>query len=196
MHTRRYATFSAVRATTLAAIAATLGASRFVSAQSAQGVRPAQLTPCAQDPKFREFDFWVGEWDVTPVNIPAGRPKPQSSIEKILADCVILENWKPAAGPGGKSFNIYNRARQQWEQTWVDASGLVVYFTGHVRDGNMYYTSSTPLPNGGTQLGKMTFFRVSADSVRQLWEQSNDNGKTWTTGFDGMYVRKRAGSLN
>lgn len=160
------------------------------AAQSASNARPAQPTPCAADPKFREFDFWVGEWDVTPVGIPAGRPKPQSRIEKILADCVILENWMPANGPGGKSFNIYNRARQQWEQTWVDGSGQVVYFTGHVRNGNMYYTSSTPLPNGGTQLGKMTFFRVSADSVRQLWEQSTDNGKTWSTGFDGMYVRK------
>lgn len=162
-----------------------------VAAQSAGNARPTQPLPCAQDPKFREFDFWVGEWDVTPVNLPAGRPKPQSRIEKILADCVILENWMPPGNPGGKSFNIYNRAKQQWEQTWVDASGAVVHFSGHVRDGNMYYTSTTPLPNGATQLGKMTFFRVAADSVRQLWEQSTDNGKTWNVGFDGMYVRKR-----
>lgn len=152
--------------------------------------QPPQPAPCAQDPNFRAFDFWVGEWEVTPVNLPAGRPKPQSRIEKILGDCVILEHWMPAGNPGGKSFNIYNRARRQWEQTWVDASGSVVYFTGQARDGAMEYTSTTPLPNGGTQLGKMSYYRVAADSVRQVWQQSTDGGKTWTTAFDGMYVRK------
>ena len=27
-------------------------------------------------------------------------------------------------------------------------------------------------------------------SVRQLWESSEDGGKTWTVAFDGNYVRK------
>jgi hypothetical protein len=53
----------------------------------------------------------------------------------------------------------------------------------------MYYTSMSVGPNGQQQQGRMTFFRVSADSVRQLWESSTDEGKTWTTAFDGMYVR-------
>jgi hypothetical protein len=159
---------------------------------------PAQQAPipCEQNPKFREFDYWIGEWEVTPTPPPGapaprpGSPKPQSRIEKILAGCVILENWMPAQGPGGKSFNIFNRGKQRWEQIWVDASGTIVYFHGGLKNGNMEYTSETPLPNGRVQMGKMSYFKISPDSVRQVWETSTDSGKTWTNAFDGMYVRK------
>jgi hypothetical protein len=37
----------------------------------------------------------------------------------------------------------------------------------------------------------MTFFNRGADEVRQLIEQSSDDGKTWTVTFDGTYRRKR-----
>jgi hypothetical protein len=171
-------------------IKSVLAATLFASALGAQA--PTPPTPCAQDPNFRQFDFWVGEWEVTPKQLPAGAPKPKSRVEKILNDCVIFENWLPPQGAGGKSFNIYNRTTKKWEQTWVDGSGSVVHFSGEVRDGNMYYTTEGPGPNGQTRRGKMTFFRISADSVRQLWEASTDDGKTWTTAFDGMYVRKPA----
>jgi len=48
--------------------------------------------PCAYAKENRQFDFWVGEWDVstTQGSVPAGT----SRIELILGDCVVLENWK------------------------------------------------------------------------------------------------------
>ncbi len=168
------------------------------AAQSTGSPPPAQQAPipCEQNPKFREFDYWVGEWEVTPTpppGAPAPRPgsaKPQSRIEKILAGCVILENWLPPQGPGGKSFNIFNREKQRWEQIWVDAVGSIVYFHGGLKGGNMVYTSETPMRNGQVQQGRMSYFKISPDSVRQVWETSTDSGKTWTNAFDGMYVRK------
>jgi hypothetical protein len=36
----------------------------------------------------------------------------------------------------------------------------------------------------------LTLTPLSRDSVRQLFEGSTD-GKTWTPGFDGLYVRKK-----
>ncbi|MDQ8164908.1 MAG: hypothetical protein P3A28_04005 [Gemmatimonadota bacterium] len=181
-------------------IAATATVATAQSTSSAGGPPPAQQAPipCEQNPKFREFDYWVGEWEVTPTPPPgspappAGRPKPQSRIEKILAGCVILENWMPPQGPGGKSFNIFNREKQRWEQIWVDGVGSIVYFHGGLTNGNMEFTSESALPNGQVQLGKMSYFKVSPDSVRQVWENSTDGGKTWTRAFDGMYVRKAA----
>lgn len=165
----------------------------FVSGTAAAQQAP---TPCEQDPKFREFDYWVGDWEVTPAPAPGapapptGRARPQSRIEKILAGCVIFENWMPPAGVGGKSFNTYNRVKKRWEQIWVDGSGNIVYFGGGLKDGNMEYTSESTLPNGQVQLGRMSYVKVSPDSVRQVWEMSTDGGKTWTRAFDGMYVRK------
>jgi hypothetical protein len=166
-------------------------------AQSAASNAPAppQQVPCEQDPNFRQFDFWVGEWDVTPSTLPAGRPRPQSRIEKILNGCAILENWMPVAGAGGKSINVYNRALKKWEQTWVDGAGNVVHFTGEApREGSMVLASDGMGPGGKRMVTKMTYTRIATDSVRQVWEQSSDGGKTWTTSFDGVYVRKRPGS--
>jgi len=40
-------------------------------------------------------------------------------------------------------------------------------------------------------LGRMTFFPQDG-TVRQLWEQSVDGGKTWSVAFDGLYTRKAA----
>jgi hypothetical protein len=151
---------------------------------------PPRPTACDQ-PEYRQFDFWLGEWEVTPVGAAPNAPRPQSRIEKILNGCVILENWMPPGGAGGKSFNIYNRQTQKWEQFWVDSSGSAIRFTGEVRDGNMYYTTESTAPSGGKTLGRMTFFNLGPDRVRQLWEQSRDGGKTWSVAFDGMYNRKK-----
>jgi hypothetical protein len=147
--------------------------------------------PCEFNPAYQQFDFWVGEWEVTPVGAPPNAPRPQSRIEKILNGCVILENWMPPGDAGGKSFNSYNARTQKWEQFWVDGRGSVIHFTGEVRDGNMYYTTESTAPNGTRILGTMTFFDLGPDRVRQLWEQSTDGGKTWSVVFDGMYHRKK-----
>ncbi len=148
-------------------------------------------SPCKTQPEYRQFDFWIGEWEVEVKGAPASRPKPQSSIQLILGDCVVFENWMPPNNPGGKSFNLYNRVTKKWEQTWVDSSGGTIKFTGGLQDGNMHYTSETPQADGKVVLGRMTYFPVSKGRVRQLWETSNDGGKTWSVAFDGMYVRKK-----
>jgi hypothetical protein len=37
---------------------------------------------------------------------------------------------------------------------------------------------------------RLILTRVAEDRVRQLWEQSRDDGKSWTVAFDGDYRRK------
>jgi hypothetical protein len=36
----------------------------------------------------------------------------------------------------------------------------------------------------------MTFTPGSDGSIRQVWKQSTDDGKTWKVEFDGIYKRK------
>src|SRR5882672_4609826 len=83
----------------------------------------AQL-PCSQ-PEFRQFDFWIGEWEVYSTN---GKKAGNSRISLMLDSCVILEEWKSVNAVkgliyAGKSFNKYNPASKQWQQTWVDNTG-------------------------------------------------------------------------
>lgn len=147
----------------------------------------ANRYPCHGDADKRIFDFWAGEWEVSYLNQPAGT----SSVQLILGDCVVFENWESVSGTSGKSFNYYDAGEDHWRQIWVDDTGGVIEFTGHVRDGVMYYTATTHDPeSGAATLQKLTFTPNADGTVRQFWEQSVDDGETWTVAFDGLYVRK------
>src|SRR4051794_35372236 len=82
------------------------------------------VKPCTLDPTYRQFDFWIGDWDVYGVK---GNKAGESHVELILDSCIIYENWQST----GKSFNTYNNALKTWQQTWVDdKGGLTEYFGG------------------------------------------------------------------
>ena len=81
--------------------------------------------PCESRPESRQFDFWVGEWDVT---TPKGAHAGSSSVQKILGGCVVFENWTPASGAAGKSLNAYNSKLKMWQQFWTSASGNVTEY--------------------------------------------------------------------
>lgn len=142
--------------------------------------------PCNQ-PEFRQFDFWIGEWDVTANGNPAGT----NTIELVSGSCALLENWVGRGGVDGKSLNYFNPADGKWHQLWVGAGGSILDLVGEYKDDTMRFTGETRRPNGGRTLQRLTFFRLSPDRVRQFWEQSADEGKTWTVAFDGNYVRKK-----
>src|SRR5215831_18507275 len=145
-----------------------------------------QKPPCS-DPEYRQFDFWVGEWNVDVKGKPAGT----SSVQLILDQCIVFENWTGKSGYTGKSFNTYNSTLKKWQQFWVDNQGGSLQFSGEYKDGALRLIGETPQPDGSKVIEHLTFFKLPDGRVRQLWEQSNDNGKTWTVAFDGNYVRKK-----
>src|SRR5262249_50083607 len=78
-----------------------------------------RLTPCT-GPHYKEFDFWVGDWEVRNA---AGQVIGHNKISKRHGGCVVMEDWQGAAGGSGSSFNVYDQQTQEWHQFWVDASG-------------------------------------------------------------------------
>jgi tetratricopeptide (TPR) repeat protein len=147
------------------------------------------VRPCLYAPEFRQFDFWVGEWDVTPNGAPPGTLPSASSIQLILEGCVLLESWT-STGYAGKSFNLFEPATRRWRQVWVDTQGSMHLYQGEAREGNLYFTGESASAGGGKVLYQLAFLRHGRDGVRQLWEQSTDGGKTWSVAFDGIYRRK------
>jgi len=143
--------------------------------------------PCRFAPEYRQFDFWVGEWDVTEKGKPAGK----SSIQLILDDCILFENWTGTSGYSGKSFNLYNARIGKWQQKWVDSGGQLIEFEGGIKDGAMILIGDSVDSAGKKVLTRMVFTNPDKDHVRQVWDQSADNGKTWTVLFDGLYTRKK-----
>jgi len=144
------------------------------------------VNPCKASPSFREFDFWIGEWDAKNAQ---GVTVGSSSIQLILGQCVISENWSTPVS-SGKSYNIYNTADKKWHQTWVDDKGTLTKYVGGIVDGKMVLDSET-VANGKKVINRMTFSKLADGSVRQHGETSADEGKTWTTTFDFMYVKKK-----
>lgn len=151
-------------------------------------------TPCKfadVNPEMRQFDFWIGEWDVfNSQGIQSGTSK----IDLILGDCVVLENWTDRFGGQGKSFNKYNREKKRWEQYWVDEQGSTTFFWGKLEGANMVYHAEAPQPDGKMGERELTFFNLGPNKVRQFSRITTDGGKTWTTEYDLTYVRRAAGS--
>jgi hypothetical protein len=149
--------------------------------------------PCSA-PEYRQFDFWVGEWEAFG---PKGNKAGDSKISIILDSCIILEEWTSAGQQNGvtysgKSFNTYNAATNQWQQTWVDnIGGTTEFLRGEGSEGKIiFYADKVMDPKGKLFMRKLTFTRETIDMVRQVGERSNDEGKTWTTEYDLVYKRK------
>jgi tetratricopeptide (TPR) repeat protein len=147
--------------------------------------------PCFYSAENRQFDFWVGDWDVvaTADSVPRG----SSHIARELGDCVIWENWTSlTTGYAGKSYNVYNPDLKRWEQFWVDNNGGMIHFYGGLKDGNMdYWTDEIPQPDGTRLKRHLQFFNVGPDKVRQFSQGSTDGGKSWQVEYDFTYLRKK-----
>jgi len=144
--------------------------------------------PCAHKAEYREFDFWLGEWDV--VTSEGRNPAGASSVQLLLDQCVLLENW--SGGGTGKSFNHFDTRTKKWIQDWVDSQSHSVHFEGGIeKDGVMHYYADDLDAQGKSVKRHMQFFNLDKDHVRQFCQQSNDGGKTWQIQYDFLYIRKR-----
>jgi len=173
--------------TTTRGLAVLLAAAALLFVSGVQAQAPPATPPCRSAPEFRQLDFWVGEWEVRNAQ---GQAVGESSIQLILGDCVVFENWTGRDGFTGKSFNLYDRRAKQWEQTWVDASGAVRRFQGKFEDGALRYLASDFNREGRPILIKMVLEAQSDGRVRQLSEFSSDGGATWQPRYDFTYTRR------
>ena len=163
---------------------------RFVCALSivclavAQGAAAqANGPPSCDSPEHRQFDFWVGSWEVVDT---AGKVLGHNRITRALNDCVIREEWTSAGGMKGESFNIYRRATGTWHQTWVDGAGTLLLLDGALDGASMVLTGAT----GDGVEHRISYTPLDDGTVRQVWEMSRDKGATWSVSFHGIYRRQ------
>ena len=141
-------------------------------------------------PEARQFDFWIGDWDVHSAD---GAFAGTNRIESILGGCVLQENWKGAGGMSGTSLNAFDPATRKWRQTWMDDSGTHLLLEGVFADGKMILSGDSPSRRkpGTTVRNRITWSQLPGGKVRQLWETSTNGGETWSVAFDGTYSRKK-----
>jgi hypothetical protein len=141
--------------------------------------------PCRGDEAFREFDFWVGEWEVT---VPGGGVAGTNRIEKTVDGCLLLENWSSATGGSGKSLNYRDPTSGRWRQLWIDSGGEVISAEGGLEDGAMRLIGTHTLKSGEIRPFRMTYTPLPNRHVHQLLEESTDDGESWSIWFDGDYA--------
>lgn len=154
----------------------------------AMGQNTPATPPCSA-PEASQFDFWVGEWELTWADSGRGT----NNITKPLGSCVIQEQFRDLAPNSliGMSVSVYNPTTKLWQQTWVDNQGGYMLFTGGFADGRMILSRETTRPDGTPVTQRMVFRDITADSLTWDWEASIDNGATWKINWQIRYHRKK-----
>lgn len=138
----------------------------------------------------RQFDFWLGEWDVS----QTGKTEIIAESSITLADqgCVILEAWRPFQGASGHSINGYDRQAKEWKQTWIDATGRITPYGGTMQDGTLIMDDrgSQPSTNPKITKSRMNFRKIDESSVRQWGEGWDSAAKNWIVTWDLTYHRR------
>jgi len=140
--------------------------------------------PC-RTAEFRQFDFWLGDWDVTSAAAPGTTS--HNRITLVNDGCTLREEYTTPAGYAGTSLNFYDAPRQRWHQTWIDNQGGALFLEGGIEgDAMVMRTTGDP-----ANVQRITWTPLPGGEVRQHWESTADGGKTWTSVFDGRYTPRK-----
>lgn len=152
------------------------------------GHLPAQPSTACANAAHRQFDSWIGTWEVFDRH---ARRLGSSVIEKTLDGCAVHESWTSAEGVSGRSYSAWNAGDNKWHMTYVDNTGTVLQLSGGIVNGQMVMEGDRRLPDGTPTTERITWIPNADDgSVYQTWESSKDRGMRWSTSFYGIY-RKR-----
>ena len=149
-----------------------------------------QASPCSA-PQLRQFDFWIGEWEVSDSQ---GQRLGSNRVERMLNGCVLYESWTGTSGSRGHSFNAWDPADNKWHQSWFDNEGTILNISGGIINGEMVMEGERRLADGTRQLERITWTPNADGTIRQLWQSSRDQGMRWTVVFDGVYRKRPSGA--
>jgi hypothetical protein len=131
-----------------------------------------------------QFDFWLGEWNVTWGDDGKGT----NHIERILDGKVIQENFT-APDLHGISVSAYDPERGLWCQTWVDNNGTYLDFTGKFDNGKMVLSRDV-IVRAQAWKQRMVWHDIQENKLEWNWERSDDDGQTWRVLWQIHYTRK------
>lgn len=140
----------------------------------------------------RQFDFWVGTWDVSWRASPQGRAgSGRATVQKILASCVVQENFSAEPLPlRAMSLSSYIPESGQWSQVWVDNEGHYRDVVGESKNGEIVLSRQTEV-NGKKVLQRVVWKNIKPMELDCNWEQSEDGGRTWQVLWPMHYTRHK-----
>lgn len=150
----------------------------------------------------RQFDFWVGSWDV---NLRIRQDdgswldavRSTARIYPILAGKAVLELWSDERTEGIKGYSLryFDTARDEWV-LWLDWPGPnrsgSSSLAGGFRHGRGEFFSTSTNSDGSETISRYTFSDITPTSLR--WDDafSSDGGETWTNRWIMEFTRTGA----
>ena len=136
-------------------------------------------------PEYRQFDFWVGDWDV----FDAGKTEvvARARVDRILDGCVLREDYERVnGGLHGQSLSLYDASRKIWHQSWATNRGELLTIEGKLTDGEMVLAGAERAADGAEKLVRGAWKPING-SVQETAVTSLDGGKTWQLWFDLVF---------
>jgi len=147
-------------------------------------VQPMPPDSCA-GPEFRQFDFWLGDWDTYEM-ADTSKVVARNRVTSILGGCVLREVYEQNDGLVGESYSLWDAARGVWHQSWVTNRGTLLLLDGRLEGGRMVLTGSEKTTDGKASLLRGIWW-VEGKDVREKAERSTDGGTSWTPVFDIVF---------
>jgi hypothetical protein len=159
-----------------------LVAATVAAASSFQGTDSRPPAPGCERAGYREFDFFLGEWDV--YDVGGSNVKATNSVARMLDGCALREVYRRTDGYAGESFSTYDTLRSRWHQSWVTNRGELLLLDGEMKDGSMVLTGSESAAGRIAPVIRGVWRPGRDGTVRETADRSTDNGKTWNRVFD------------
>ena len=168
----------------------------------AQTALPA--SSACPDARSRQFDFWIGEWDVTnrhrrpesddPVWYDTGLATDR--VEPVVGGCAIVEHWDGTLTFDrvvGFSVRAFDPRREVWDLVllWPSPNRPVfATFAGEFRHGRGEFNAESVDAHDRPQTTRLTFADVGPDALRWDLALSSDSGITWRTSWIMEFARR------
>ena len=149
---------------------------------------PAPSAACV-GPQYRQFDFWLGEWDLVGAD---GKKSAEDKVVSILGGCAIQRTGRASRAARIEPL-AYDPATKHWHQTLMDDSGAVLKLEGEFADGKMILVGQRPSQKekGVTITHRIAWNLMPDHRVHQFWEASTTGGRTWKPVFEGTYTPRK-----
>ena len=141
--------------------------------------------------EYRQFDFWIGDWDTFEMEDLNGPSIARAWITPIVDGCALHERYEQSDGLVGDSILSFDPVRRQWQQTWITNRGSNMVLWGELRDAALVLEGEVHLHDGATVLQRITW-RTEGDGVRETAVLSRDGGAHWEPAFDVLFRKRDA----
>lgn len=165
--------------------------------------KPALVSAAPQE--GAQFDFLVGQWEVT------ARPKATTLAQRIHGVPKVLGTWKAwraldgwgledelrlTDGSGNPlvythTMRFFESARRRWSNSGIDVyKGTRTTSTAEWRGGEMVVSGLGTDETGKAFVSRATFAKITPSTFTYRLDRSFDRGRTWTEGVTTIDAKR------